>query len=474
MIDEMRLVLFCGLAIASATMAVERLSRPNIVMVLTDDQGWGETGYYNHPRLKTPNLDAMAENGLRFDRFYAAAPVCSPTRASILTGRTNNRTGVLTHGATLRLQEKTLPAALTRAGYATAHFGKWHLNGIKGPGAPILADDPHSPGAFGFKKWLTTSNFFDIDPLLSRNGAFEAFKGTSSDVIVREALAFMQSASELNMPFFVAIWDGSPHSPWQARPEDKTVFKGLPKDSQNHYGELVAFDRSVGTLRDGLRKLGIAENTIVWYCSDNGGLKGIEPGTVGELKGFKGQLSEGGIRVPGIVEWPAVIRPRITDYPASTMDIFPTLVDILGLPNDVMLQPVDGRSLFPLFESELERRETPLPFRFQNRGAWIDNEFKLITPNVNKDKFSLYDLSTDPAETTDVSSKYPEKFERMKQSFMTWSVSVGNSESGKDYPESRVTGFVEESHFWRDDPRYESYFEAWRERPEYKTYLKNK
>lgn len=472
--DKLKMVFFCGLAIASAAVAAGRLSRPNIVMVLTDDQGWGETGYYNHPVLKTPNLDAMAENGLRFDRFYAAAPVCSPTRASILTGRTNNRTGVPTHGASLRLQEKTLPAALSRAGYATAHFGKWHLNGIKGPGAPLLAEDPHNPGAFGFRKWLTTSNFFDIDPLLSRNGKFEAFKGTSSDVIVKEALTFIQNASKHNTPFFVAIWDGSPHSPWEALPEDKKAFKGLPKNSQNHYGELVAFDRSVGTLRAGLRELGIAENTIVWYCSDNGGLREIKPGTVGELKGFKGQLNEGGIRVPGIVEWPAIIKPRITDYPASTMDMFPTLVDILDLPDDVMLQPVDGISLFPLFKGELGRRETPVPFRFHSRGAWVDNQFKLFTRNVDKGKFELYDLVADPSETTDVSSQYPEKFEEMKRAFLSWSKSVENSVSGRDYPVGKVTGFVEESHFWRDDPRYEPYFKAWQERPEYEAFLKNK
>lgn len=114
--------------------------RPNIILIMTDDQGWGQTGYYNHSILKTPNLDAMATNGLRFDRFYAAAPVCSPTRASVLTGRSNDRTGVPTHGYALRLQEKTLPVALKAAGYRTAHFGKWHLNALRGPGVPVLKE----------------------------------------------------------------------------------------------------------------------------------------------------------------------------------------------------------------------------------------------------------------------------------------------------------------------------------------------
>ncbi len=111
-------------------------SRPNIILVMADDQGWGQTGYYNNPVLKTPNLDAMAANGLRFDRYYAAAPVCSPTRASVLTGRTNERTGVMSHGYALRRQEKTIAQALKNAGYVTGHFGKWHLNGLRGPGVP--------------------------------------------------------------------------------------------------------------------------------------------------------------------------------------------------------------------------------------------------------------------------------------------------------------------------------------------------
>ena len=122
-------------------------AKTNFVLVMTDDQGWGQTGYYNHPVLKTPNLDKMASNGLRFDRFYAGGPVCSPTRATILTGRTHDRTGVFDHGYALRKQEKTLPEALRKAGYATGHFGKWHLCGLRGPGVPILKTDKHGPKA---------------------------------------------------------------------------------------------------------------------------------------------------------------------------------------------------------------------------------------------------------------------------------------------------------------------------------------
>src|SRR5688500_11868579 len=144
--------------------------RPHIILVMADDMGWGETGYRNHPVLRTPNLDAMAGAGLRFDRSYAGAPNCSPTRASVMTGRSNDRCGVENHGYALRGQEKTVAQALRDAGYTTAHFGKWHLNGISGPGAPVLAGDDHSPSHFGFDEWLSVTNFFDLDPIMGRLG----------------------------------------------------------------------------------------------------------------------------------------------------------------------------------------------------------------------------------------------------------------------------------------------------------------
>ena len=141
--------------------------RTNFVLLMADDLGWGQTGYYDHVILRTPNLNAMASNGLRFDRFYAGGPVCSPTRATILTGRTHDRTGVYDHGYALRKQERTLPQALREKGYATGHFGKWHLNGLRGPGVPILFKYPNGPSDFGFQKWLSVSNYFDLNPLMS-------------------------------------------------------------------------------------------------------------------------------------------------------------------------------------------------------------------------------------------------------------------------------------------------------------------
>jgi arylsulfatase A-like enzyme len=442
--------------------------RPNIVLIMTDDQGWGQTGYYNHLVLKTPNLDKMAENGLRFDRFYAGAPVCSPTRASVLTGRACVRSGVPGHGFALRKQEKVLPEALKSVGYATGHFGKWHLNGLRGPGVPVLKDDSHSPGGFGFDTWLTVTNYFDLNPIMSRNGDFVEFKGTSSDIIVEEALKFIGKAVDKQRPFFAVIWDGSPHAPFRAKKEDMQDFKNLNEKNRNHYGELVAFDRSVGTLRSGLRDLNIEKNTIVWYCSDNGGLPGIEPETVGGLRGYKSDIWEGGLRVPGIIEWEGHIEPRITDYPASTMDIAPTILDILDMTEDYLLQPVDGISLKTLIQNKNRtEREEPIPFLFQKYGALIDNEYKLVATNVNHGTFELYNLEKDKTESKDISEERPEKFEELKKEFNQWYKSVQKSIEGKDYPENRVKDENPERHFWMDDPRYEDFIKQHGSRPEY-------
>ena len=309
---------------ASATMVVDGTplavtdTRPNIILVMTDDQGWGQTGYNNHAVLKTPNLDEMATAGLRFDRFYAGASVCSPTRASVLTGRSNDRAGVQTHGYALRLQERTVAQALRDAGYATAHFGKWHLDGFRGVGVPILEGDTHSPGAFGFDVWLSTTNYFDIDPLLSRNGEILEFEGDSSEVIVTAALEFIAKAQEKGQPFFAVIWDGSPHNPYVATDADRAQFGELEEWAQHLHGELVAFDRSIGVLRQGLRDMNLADNTLVWYTSDNGGSSNAEPDPVGGLRGRKGDMWEGGLRVPGIIEWPAKKRRRLTRKNASS------------------------------------------------------------------------------------------------------------------------------------------------------------
>lgn len=448
----------------------EAANRPNIVLVMADDMGWGQTGYYDHPVLETPNLDAMAANGLRFDRFYAGASNCSPTRATVMTGRSNDRTGVFDHGYPLRLQERTIAQALRDGGYRTAHFGKWHLNGLRGPGVPILAGDTHNPGAFGFETWLSVTNFFDVDPILSRQGEFEEFSGDSSEIVIEEALKYLGARGKDTTPFFVVIWYGSPHSPFMALDGDKAEFTDLEEASQHHYGELAAMDRSIGSLRQGLRDLGVAENTLLWFNSDNGGLPEVTPTSVGELRGFKNSMYEGGLRVPAVVEWPARIEAgRVTRYPAGTVDIFPTLSEIAELPPSPL--PGDGVSLTRLFSEDLESREQPLGFRHRGRAVVIDNDYKILKPDIETDEYELYNLAEDPSEKTNVAAAQPEVTARLKAVLEEFNDSVEASRAGRDYPEGGVAPDQPERRFWMTDAAYEPYLEEWKKRPEYASRL---
>ncbi len=461
-------MLLSGLVLAVACSAPQAPPRPHIVLLMADDMGWGQTGYYQHPRLKTPNLDAMAANGLRLDRFYAGSPVCSPTRATVLTGRQHDRTGVDDHGYALRRQERTIAQALQEAGYATAHFGKWHLNGFRGPGVPILPGDTHSPGAFGFERWLSVTNFFDMNPLMSREGKFEEFSGDSSEIIVADALRFIGAMQAADRPSFTVIWYGSPHDPFVASDDDRADFSGLDELSQHHYGELAAMDRSIGALRNGLRELGIAEDTLVWFNSDNGGLAHVTPDSVGGLRGFKGELYEGGIRVPAVIEWPAMIdRARASSYPATTMDIFPTLAELLQLPLGSVPMPSDGSSIAALFTATAERREKPIPFRFRGDLALIDNDYKLIVHNRERPVIELYNLALDELETTDLSATETETTARLVEQLRSWDEAVQASVRGEDYPSNRVLPGEPETSFWMTHEAYAPYLEEWRTRPEY-------
>jgi arylsulfatase A-like enzyme len=458
-------------------------AKTNFVLVMADDQGWGQTGYYNHPILETPNLDAMASNGLRFDRFYAGGPVCSPTRATVLTGRTHDRTGVFDHGYALRKQEKTLPLALKNTGYATAHFGKWHLCGLRGPGVPILKTDTHGPQAFGFETWLSVTNFFDLNPLMSRQGKFEEFKGDSSEIIVREALSFMNKQAKKEKPFFCVIWYGTPHSPWMARDKDREIFDQLDHNSQAHYAELLAMDRSIGTLRSGLKEMNIEQDTMVWFSSDNGGLPKIKPDTTGGLRDFKGSLYEGGIRVPSIIEWPKIInksRVRKTSFPAGAVDVFPTIAEIVGLPKSSYIIPQDGISLLALLKNkshqekvskQKQSRKKPLVFSSRGRMAIVDNGWKLVSQlKGQKREIELFNLEKDPSESNNLFMPGHYQVRRLRKILQRERSSIDKSVSGNDYKQGNVT-IQPPRIFWTELPEYQKYFPEWKKRPEYKSRL---
>ena len=304
------LSLFCLMLTLPAYVCAEK---PNIILVMADDQGWGDTGYNGHPVVKTPNLDAMANHGLVFNRFYAAAPVCSPTRGSVLTGRHPIRIKITNHGRYMRPQESTLAEELHGAGYVTGMFGKWHVGSAQ-------KSSPVNPGNSGFDEWVIGLNFFDNNPFLSRNGIVEQIQGAGSAITIDETIAFLNKHKDDGKPMFAVAWFPSPHDPHLEKPANPKMYEGVPGSA--YFAEITVLDHAFGRLRQELRRLGIEQNTILWYCSDNGGLREESSGG----RGKKGSIYDGGLRIPGIVEWPARISPQRTDFPATTCDMLPTLL----------------------------------------------------------------------------------------------------------------------------------------------------
>ena len=461
---------------------------PHIVLCMADDQGWGDMAYNGHPALKTPVFDNMAATCLRLNQFYAAAPVCSPTRASVMSGRTPNRSGVFSWGHSLRPQEITIAEALKSAGYVSAHFGKWHLGSV-------LPNSQTSPGAQGFDRWLSAPNFFEIDPWLSNHGTAEKIKGESSELIVDKALQFLKEQSS-DKPCLVVVWFGSPHSPHKGTDEDLALYEDQPEKQRHFLAEITAMDRAMGQLRNGLLELNIANNTLLWYCSDNGA---IPQGSTGGLRGKKGQIYEGGLRVPCLIEWPNRIKtPRQSELPACTYDIYPTLVEVTGAKVDH--QPVlDGQSIAALFDGVLKERQKPLGFwdagiggfstpgdailafvaehqangtaipgdhaahgktpqplewktpagSYQGHSAWRDGDWKLhrierttdqaarnkkkADPEATGVKWELYNLAGDSGEEHNMIAAESARVEKMKVDLENWLQSVTESLRGKDY-----------------------------------------
>lgn len=496
-------LLLISLAASSAAAAE---TRPNIVLMMGDDHGWEETGYNGHPHVRTPVLDEIAASGLRFDRFYAAHPSCSPTRASFLTGRHPNRMGTFAPGWSLRPEEITLAHLLGQAGYRCGHFGKWHVG-------PVKADSPTNPGAMGFDHWVSHDNFFELDPALSRQGGPpEVFPGESSEVVVREAIRFIDAARSAAQPFLAVIWFGSPHEPYSGLPQDLALYDDLParytkpvrltsnetggpvtrpqgEVLRERYAEITAMDRAIGLLRNHLAAQGLRDNSLLFYCGDNGTSPDAALGA--PHRGVKGQVYEGGTLVPGLVEWPArLVQPRVTSLRASTSDLLPTLCGLVGQP--LPDRPLDGIDLTPLLADQRAERPGPLCFWAYPTGrlprgqlepwiapelqqgttplvklmggkatrdfvnyrhpalteddqagprAIIDGRFKLVLHEQKNGALreELFDLRADPAETTDLLAQHPSVAAALRVQLRAWQQSVLHSLSGADYHEAAPT-----------------------------------
>ena len=455
------------------SISLSAAERPNIILVMADDQGYGDAGYTGHPFVKTPTMDAMAKEGLVFSQFYAGSAVCSPTRASVMTGRTPVRTNVHNHGHYLRPEEVTIAEALKSNGYKTAHFGKWHIGSVQ-------KESPTSPGQCGFDEWLTALNFYDRDPYMSHNGQYKRIKGQGSVVTMSAAINFISKNAKQDQPLFTVIWFPSPHIPHREKSADPKLYAG--KKNMGYYQEITLLDDQLGRLRKALRDLDIHENTLLWYCSDNGGL--VEEFSGG--RGKKGSVYEGGLRIPSLIEWPAKYQNKIITAPASTSDMYPTLLAITE--TTVEDQPLlDGVDLTPLMDGTSDKRKNmigfwhkfakgevtesdkiiselmtaqkkgkPSPYperllknvdqwptlkpfndqKFIGHSAMIDWPYKIhgiANASGNKVKYELYNLEEDPMETEDLSNSEKKKMVKMKQALSSWQSSVINSLNGNDY-----------------------------------------
>ncbi|GMQ25351.1 sulfatase-like hydrolase/transferase [Algoriphagus sp. oki45] len=393
----------------------EKTIPPNIVLILTDDQGYGDLGIHGNVVVKTPNLDRLAGESARFERFYVS-PLCAPTRASLLTGRYHLRTGVVSVSKgleTMDADEYTLAELFRDNGYRTGIFGKWH-NGQHYPNHPLAQGFEEFTG-FSAGHW---SNYFDTH--LEKNGEEKVFEGYLPDVLTDEALDFIRKNED--QPFFTYLPLNTPHSPHQVPDRFFDPYKavGLSDELAAIYGMVENIDWNVGRVMNLLNELGLEENTLVIFLTDNGP-NGQRFNA--EMKGVKGSVHEGGVRVPSFWRWKGKIQPQEISTAAAHIDVMPTLTDLFGLEKKEG-KPWDGVSLVPLFEGG------EIPYRsIFSHVAQLDKELKDRPGAIRKDSLlltllpngsELYDLKNDPNQLVNLAPGKLELVSSLEKEYRDW------------------------------------------------------
>ncbi|MCH2123260.1 MAG: arylsulfatase [Pirellulaceae bacterium] len=401
---------------------VEATRRPNVVVILTDDQGWGDLSLNGNRNLKTPRIDALARAGTQFDRFFVC-PVCSPTRAEFLTGRYHPRSGVFSTsagGERINLDEMTIAQTFQAAGYATGAFGKWH-NGMQ---------YPYHPNGRGFQEYYGFcsghwGNYFD--PMLERNGRIVRGQGFIIDDLTTEAMAFMEHNRE--KPFFVYIPYNTPHSPmqvpsqWWNKFKDKELLMHHRNPSSEKISHIRAalamrenIDWNVGRIVAKLEELDLTEETIIVYFCDNGP-NGSRWN--GDMKGRKGSTDEGGVRSPLLIHWPGKIAAGKTiPQISAAIDLLPTLADLAEIPV-ASKKPLDGISLKPLLAGQAKKWPDRMIY-----SHWRDR-VSLRTQRFRMDhEGHLYDMRTDPGQRQDVAAEHPTVTAELQRAKLAWSKSL--------------------------------------------------
>lgn len=456
---------FCALGIQLH--AENKEKRPNIILMMADDLGWGDTGFNGNTIIKTPHLDKMAEEGVVLSHFYSVGPVCSPTRASFLTGRHYYRMGVFTaNKGHLPNEEFTIARMLKNEGYVTGHFGKWHLGTLS---KEISAKGPKRKPELNFappwqrdydESFVTESAVCTWDPGIGpravnnpyyHNGApvkdpvKENVMGDDSRVIMDRVIPFMHSAVKKDKPFVVVIWFHAPHEDIKAGPEYLKMYQEYG-EAAHYYGCITAMDEQIGRLRAELSALGIDDNTALFFCSDNGPegpvpldrKKTRRAGLAGEFRGRKRDVTEGGVRVPALALWPGHFPSGVRcDVPVSVLDYLPTVAQMTGacLPDDLIL---DGQNALPIIQQKTKVHEKAIPFRYNNKkgsfACLVKGKYKLIIQSkTNNSKDELYDLSSDTKELDNVVAEHPELVKEMREEILNFLKSAQKSHAGGDY-----------------------------------------
>ncbi|MBP86706.1 MAG: N-acetylgalactosamine-6-sulfatase [Planctomycetaceae bacterium] len=436
-------------------------SPPNFVVFLADDLGWGDLACYGHPQIKTPNLDAFAKQGVRFTQCYSACGVCSPSRSSILTGRTPYRNGVFRwipekHEVHLRTSEITIAELLKDRRYTTCHVGKWHLNGY------FNSPEHPQPSDHGFDHWFATQN--NAGPThknptnFVRNGKpVGLLEGYSAPLVAEEGIHWLRELRDPKKPFYLNIWTHEPHLPIESDPQFMDLYPGDDVGLRQHHGNVTQLDHAFGKVMAALKELDLVDNTVVFFTSDNGPEGSGKPdlknpgsqrdrtrGSTGGLRGRKRDDYEGGIRVAGMVRWPGQIQPgTISKTPVIGSDIFATMCEIadIPLPRD---RVIDGASMLPAFDNQPIKRTKPLYWRTHisspdSRVAVRIGDWKIVADQSLK-KFQLFNLKDDERETTDLAQKHADKFAEMKRTLLAMDAEVladGPDWWKKEQPEDR-------------------------------------
>jgi len=414
---------FLASTLSAPAVLAQPARKPNVVVIITDDQGYGDLSIHGNPHLKTPNMDRIGHEGVEFTQFHVC-PVCAPTRASLMTGRYNYRTGVVDTylgRAMMFSDEVTLAEMLGLAGYRTGIFGKWHL----GDNYPLRPKDQgfqeslvHTGGGLEQPSGPPGNHYFD--PVLLHNGKAGNFKGYCTDIFTDAALRFMEQNRA--RPFFAYIATNAPHTPLHVADSYVAPFrgKGLDETTARIYGMLTNLDENVGRILAKLKELDLERDTIVIFLTDNGPQqKRYNAG----MRGLKGSVYEGGIRVPCFIRWPGVLKAGTkVDRLAAHIDLAPTLLDACGVPKPRGVR-FDGVSLMPLLRNpraewpdrtlffQWHRGDEPQAFR---ACAARNQRWKLV------DGKELYDLETDPGETKDVAAAHPEIVARLRREYEAW------------------------------------------------------